>query len=199
MEERNHEAITEAVLSIAGRFMSLNELVMYTNINPLTLKEVLQKLEEKYKNEGAFELIARNENYKLDVKNEFSYLVNKLAAGKTEFTKAEQETLAIIAYKQPILQSVVVKIRGNKAYEHIKRLIELNLLKTRRTRHTLELTLSDIFYEYFNLTKDKGADETKKMQDIFRVPRNESISGIGSAVKAIKKAGESGDVIETSS
>jgi len=179
MEEKNNEAITEAVLFIAGRFMSLNELVMYTNINPLTLKEVLQKLEEKYRNDGAFELIARNENYKLDVKNEFSYLVNKLAAGKTEFSKAEQETLAIIAYKQPILQSVVVKIRGNKAYDHVKRLIELNLLKTRRTRHTLELTLSEIFYEYFNLSKDKSAED------------------IGSAVKAIEKAGESGDVKKT--
>ena len=189
--EKNNEAITEAVLFIAGRFMSLDELVMYTNINPLTLKEIISKLEEKYNGDDtAFELVVRGENYKLDVKKNYSYLVNKLAAGKTEFTKAEQETLAIIAYKQPIFQSVVVKIRGNKAYDHIKRLIDLNLLKTRKTRHTLELSLSDTFYEYFNTTKDKGAEETKKMQDIFRVPRNEDISGISEVVKSIENPGK---------
>jgi len=160
MEEKNNEAIAEAVLFIAGRFMSLDELVMYTNINPITLKQVLQNLEEKYKTlNSAFELIVRGENFKLDVKKEYSNFVNKLAAGKSEFTKAEQETLAIIAYKQPILQSVVVKIRGNKAYDHIKRLIELSLLKTRRTRHTLELCLSDTFYEYFNLSKGESAEQ----------------------------------------
>jgi segregation and condensation protein B len=162
-EEKNNEAITEAVLFIAGRFMNLNELVMYTNINPLTLKEVLAKLEEKYKNTGsAFELIVRGEHYKLDVKKDYEWLVNKLAAGKSEFTKAEQETLAIIAYKQPILQSVVVKIRGNKAYEHVKRLIDLRLLKTRKTRHTLELSLSDTFYDYFNINKENKIEEIQK-------------------------------------
>jgi segregation and condensation protein B len=160
MTEKNNEAIAEAVLFIAGRFMSLDELVMYTNINPLTLKEILQGLEEKYNNlNSAFELVVRGENYKLDVKKEYSGYVNKLAAGKSEFTKAEQETLAIIAYKQPILQSVVVKIRGNKAYDHINRLIELNLLKTRKTRHTLELTLSDTFYEYFSVKKGESVDQ----------------------------------------
>jgi segregation and condensation protein B len=158
-EEKNFEAITEAVLFIAGKFMSIDELVMYTNINPIMLKEILQKLEEKYKGmNSAFELVVRGDNYKFDVKKEYNNLVNKLAAGKSEFTKGEQETLAIIAYKQPILQSVVVKIRGNKAYDHIKRLIELSLLKTRRTRHTLELSLSDTFYEYFSVNKDKGAE-----------------------------------------
>jgi segregation and condensation protein B len=153
--EKNNEAIVEAALFIAGKFMSLQELVMVTNINPLTLKEVLKKLEDSYKNfDRAFELIVRGENYKLDVKKNYSWMINKLAAGKSEFTKAEQETLAIIAYKQPINQSVVVKIRGNKAYDHIKKLRELGLLKYKKVGHTLELTLSELFYEYFNLNKE---------------------------------------------
>ena len=49
--EKNSEAIVEAALFIAGRFMSLQELVMFTGVNPITLKEVLVKLEEKYKKE----------------------------------------------------------------------------------------------------------------------------------------------------
>jgi len=155
MTEKNNGAIAEAVLFIAGRFMSLDELVMYTNINPLTLKEILQELEQKYKTlNSAFELIVRGENYKLDVKKEYSSFVSKLAAGKSEFTKAEQETLAIIAYKQPITQSVIVKIRGNKAYDHIKKFREVGMVKSKKVGHTLQLNLNENFYDYFNVKKN---------------------------------------------
>jgi segregation and condensation protein B len=63
--------------------------------------------------------------------------------------------LAIIAYKQPIKQSVIVKIRGNKAYDHVKKFIELNLVKKKKVGHTNELSLSDEFYDYFNLQDSK--------------------------------------------
>lgn len=165
MEEKNNEAIVEAALFLAGRFMTLQELVMYTGINPITLREVLSKIEEKYnQNPAAFDLVVRNENYKLDVRADYRWLINKLASGKSEFTKAEQETLAIVAYKQPINQSVIVKIRGNKAYDHIKRLHELGLIKTKKVGHTLELALSDLFYDYFNVNRNNGLIEEKKEQ-----------------------------------
>ena len=178
MEEKNNEAIAEAVLFIAGKFMSLNELVMYTGINPLTLKEVILKLEEKYRNnESAFALIVRGENYKLDVKKEYANFVSKLAAGKSEFTKAEQETMAIIAYKQPINQSVVVKIRGNKGYDHIKRLRDLGLVKTKKVGHTLELGLSDTFYDYFNIAKSKNDFEDDQKSDISDINKENKETG----------------------
>lgn len=165
--EKNSEAIVEAALFIAGRFMSLQELVMFTGVNPITLKEVLTKLEEKYKStENAMSLLVRGENYKLDVKNDYSWLVNKLAGGRSEFTKAEQETMAIIAYKQPITQSVVVKIRGNKAYDHIKRLKELGLIKGKRLGHTMELSLSDTFYEYFNMNRKESSNPPEQSSDL---------------------------------
>lgn len=151
-KDKNPEGVVEAVLFIAGRFLSLNDLVMYTGINPLTLKDTLQKLEEKYRsNAGALHIVVKGELYKMEIKQEFSWLTNKLASGTTEFTKAEQETLAIIAYKQPINQSLVVRIRGNKAYDHVKKLVEVGLIKTKRVSHTLELRLDDAFYNYFGI------------------------------------------------
>ena len=87
----------------------------------------------------------------MDLKDKYHFLSNKLATGNQEFTKAEQETLAIIAYKQPVKQSIVIKIRGNKAYDHIKKFKDLGLLIIKPQGHTLILELSDDFYEYFNL------------------------------------------------
>ena len=75
--------------------------------------------------------------------------------GQAEFSKAEQETLAIIAYKQPIKQSSIVRIRGNKAYNHIKHMMEVGLVKGKKCSRTVELSLSEEFYNYFNLDKEK--------------------------------------------
>ena len=90
----------------------------------------------------------------MDVSQEYTYLVNKLASGSSEFSKAEQETLAIIAYKAPIKQSIIIKIRGNKAYDHIKKFAELSLINKKKQGHTSELSINESFHEYFHL--DKG-------------------------------------------
>ena len=87
----------------------------------------------------------------MDVKPEYQDIINKIATGSAEFVKSEQETLAIIAYKQPIKQSVIIKIRGNKAYDHIKKFADLGLIKKKKVGHTYELSLSDDFYDYFNI------------------------------------------------
>ncbi len=141
----------EAALFIAGKFMSIQELVALTEVNPIFLKKILEDLSEKYKESG-IEIINRNNLWKMDVSSQFAWMVNRLAGGSSEFTKAEQETLALIAYKQPIKQSVVVKIRGNKAYEHIKNFVERDFVKKKKMGHTAELTLNESFFDYFSLT-----------------------------------------------
>lgn len=140
----------EAILFIAGRFLTLQELIILTDINPIMLKSILINLEKKYSH-GTLRIIRRDKSYKMDIAEKYHYLINKLATGSAEFTKAEQETLAIIAYKQPIKQSVVIKIRGNKSYDHIKKFRALGLITAKREGHTLILNLSEEFYEYFNV------------------------------------------------
>ncbi len=144
----------EATLFIAGRYLTLQELIILTDINPVMLKTILCNLEKKYSH-GTLRIIRREDSYKMDIAKKYHYLVNKLATGSAEFTKAEQETLAIIAYKQPVKQSVVIKIRGNKSYDHIKKFRALGLVMSKREGHTLILSLSEEFYEYFNVTKGK--------------------------------------------
>jgi segregation and condensation protein B len=142
----------EASLFVAGRFLNMQDLVMLTGLNSGMIKDILHKLKKKY-SVGIIQIVTRNNAFKMDVVPKYHYLINKLATGKVEFTKAEQETLAIIAYKQPVKQSVVIKIRGNKSYDHIKKFRDLGLVVAKAVGHTLELSLSEEFYEYFNLEK----------------------------------------------
>ena len=156
VEKTSPEKKVEAALFISAKFVSVEELVRLTSVSPLLVKECLLKLRDRYENsDSSLTLIERENNWKMDVKPEYKNIVSKLATGKSEFSRAEQETLAIIAYKQPIKQSVVVKIRGNKAYEHIKRFMEFGLVKGKKISHTLELSLSPEFYDYFQLDKEK--------------------------------------------
>ncbi|MBU0957946.1 MAG: SMC-Scp complex subunit ScpB [Nanoarchaeota archaeon] len=146
----------EAALFISGRWMSMKELVSLTDVNPVLLRNVVESLIEKYASEeSSIHIMTKDNEWKMDVKQEHMDMVNKLATGSSEFSDAEKETLAIIAYKQPVKQSVIVKIRGNKAYEHIKNFVNLGLLKTKRVGHTHELNLSQEFYEYFHVGKKK--------------------------------------------
>jgi len=150
-ETENQEKI-EAALFISGKFLSIQDLIMLTDVNPIMLKEILKKLEKKYSS-GAIKLVNRNNSWKMDVSEKYHYLINRLASGNQEFTKAEQETLAVIAYKQPVKQSVIIKIRGNKAYDHIHKFTEIGLLHSKKIGRTKELSLSEEFYEYFNVQK----------------------------------------------
>lgn len=156
-QERELELLKkiEAALFISGRFLNIKELVSLTDINPILLRKLLGDLQERYK-DSAIEIVSKNDSWKMDVSQEHVGLVNKLATGSTEFTKAEQETLAIIAYKQPMKQSVLVKIRGNKSYDHINAFVSMGLITKKKTGHTYELSLSDEFYDYFHV--DKGRE-----------------------------------------
>lgn len=169
MTKENKDVIKkiEAVLFLSARYLTTDDIVRFTGVNPLTVKEIMLELIKRYDKEDSGLTIIRQkvegqELWKMDVRQEFHQMINKIATGESEFTKAEQETLAIIAYKKPIKQSVVVKIRGNKAYDHIKHFIECNLVKAKKAGRTLELNVSDRFFDYFNLDKDAGKEEIKK-------------------------------------
>lgn len=164
-KERENLRTLEAAFFVSGRFLSMPEIISLTDLNPLIIKDFIAKLKEKYeKSESAIEIVEKSNMWKMDVNSEYTFLINKLATGEAEFTKAEQETLAIIAFKQPIKQSVMIKIRGNKAYDHVKKLNDLGLILKKKEGHTNILTLADDFYDYFNAAdsnplKEKGDDK----------------------------------------
>ncbi len=165
----------EAVFFVSGRFLNMQELIGLSDLNPVIIRELIAKLKEKYENaDSAIEVVEKNGMWKMDVGQEYSSIINKLATGSAEFTKAEQETLAIIAYKQPIKQSVIIKIRGNKAYDHIKKFANLNLLKRKRIGHTNELSLADDFYDYFSV---REGGELKEVEN--EDTSQESLKDIG--------------------
>jgi len=150
----------EAILFVSARFLDMKELVSLSDLNPSKIRELIEKLKKRYgASDSVIQIVQKQgdgrEMWKMDILREYAYLVNRLASGSSEFSGAEKETLAVIAYKQPIKQSVIVKIRGNKAYDHIKKFAELGLVKKKKMGRTWDLSLSEEFYNYFNLSEKK--------------------------------------------
>ena len=168
-KEKDNLKKLEAIFFVSGRFLNMQELISLSDLNPIIIRELIEKLQEKYENEdSAIEIVSKgeagSEMWKMDVKQEYSYIINKLATGSSEFSKAEQETLAIIAFKQPIKQSVVIKIRGNKAYDNIKKFADLGLIKKKKSGRTYELSLADDFYNYFSVADSDNPLKEKKLE-----------------------------------
>ncbi|MCG2720276.1 MAG: SMC-Scp complex subunit ScpB [Nanoarchaeota archaeon] len=140
----------EAILFTTGRFMDIEEVGKLTGIGSIGIvKDALKELIEDYKNRsGSLEISEENNKFKLAIKKDYIYLTAKLL-NDSELDRPTQETLAIIAYKQPVLQAEVVKIRGNNAYDHIKILKENEFITSEKCVRTRMLKLTSKFYDYF--------------------------------------------------
>ncbi len=152
----------EAILFTLGKFVSLEELARYCEIGSVGLvKEAIEELKKDYQNKNCSLEIQENEGkIKLNIKKEFGYLTNKLLT-TNELDSPTTKTLAIIAYKQPVTQNEVIKIRGNKAYDHIKSLKQNNLVTSEKKGRTRLLKLTQNFYEYFDIMETEAKDKIK--------------------------------------
>jgi len=146
----------EAVLFTTGRFLGLDEISRLCGIGSVgSIKEALEALQKDYENRGcALEVIGQGEKWKLNIRKEYLYLTENLLTD-TELDKPTQETLAVIAYKNPALQSEIIRIRGNTAYDHIKLLKELDFVTAESSGRTFILKLTGKFYDYFDIVENQ--------------------------------------------
>lgn len=152
----------EAILFTLGKFISIEELARILNTEKDKIKSCLNQLEQEYsKKDTALEIQKHEDKYKLNIKKEHGHLTNKLLANK-EFDSPTTKTLAIIAYKNPTIQAEIIKIRGNKAYDHIKSLIESNLVTSEKYGRTRLLKLTQNFYDYFDISEKELKQELSK-------------------------------------
>ena len=146
----------EAILYTTGKFLTLEEVSRMCGLGSIGyVKELMEELKNDYSNRNSsLEIIQQGEKYKLNIKKEYLYLTESLLTD-TELDRPTQETLAVIAYKNPALQSEIVKIRGNTAYDHIKILKELDFITTEPSGRTRIIKLTNKFYDYFDIVEDQ--------------------------------------------
>ena len=156
----------EAILFTTGRFLSVEDISNLTGITSHEdIKNILTNLMQEYgSRNSSLEIIQQGTQYKLTLKQEHMHLTTQLLRD-TELDKPTQETLALIAYKQPVLQSLIVKMRGNTAYEHIAKLHGLEFIESDKSGRTRLIKTTSKFYEYFDIVDNELKDKFSQFKE----------------------------------
>ncbi|MDP6293771.1 MAG: SMC-Scp complex subunit ScpB [Candidatus Woesearchaeota archaeon] len=157
----------EAVLFASNKPLGLEELGKLCKESDLELvKKSVNELKEDHESRGSSLVIMNNHGYYHVVVHEnFIPYVKKLVT-KTELSKTIIETLAIVAHKAPAIQSDVVKIRTNKAYDHLRELEELGYITRERKGRSKLIKLTPQFFEYFSIDPTNLKERFDKVPDM---------------------------------
>ncbi|MFB6182510.1 MAG: SMC-Scp complex subunit ScpB [Candidatus Nanohaloarchaea archaeon] len=150
MEEK--KARLEAALYLSEEAIDKEEIADILDLGSMgyvdMLIEEFQEMLEK-ENRG-LELIETDKGYELKVKNEHLEHVRHLAPHQ-DLNEGEMRTLSLIAYNAPVEQADIVEIRGNRAYQHVKELVDRGFIEKEKDGRTATLDVTNHFLDYFDL------------------------------------------------
>lgn len=122
----------ESLLFVSGEPMKLKDISNIIECSPSYTKDILTELSLEYKKEvRGIKLLHINDAYQLVTKPENSDFIQKILKTniRQSLSQAALESLAIVAYKQPITRVAIDEIRGVKSESAVQRLLERNLIK----------------------------------------------------------------------
>ena len=152
----------EALLFASGKKLEvgfIEELI--SSKNKEFVRGALRELKREYdERDSPLMILEEGSSWKISVREKYLPLVRKIVAD-TELSKTVMETLAIIAWKSPVLQSEIIHIRTNKAYDHINELLESGFITKEKHGRSFMLKVTNKFYEYFDVEGAEG------IRDVF--------------------------------
>ncbi|MCB9250038.1 MAG: SMC-Scp complex subunit ScpB [Ignavibacteriales bacterium] len=146
-----------------------------TQITPSDIERSTNELNNKYNNEeSSFRILQIAEGYVFGTKPEYAKYVGYLSTEKSKrrLSQAALETLAIIAYKQPITKPEIESIRGVNSDYMINTLLEKSLVTIKGRAETMGRPLiygtTMEFLQYFGLNKISDLPRPREIEDIVK-------------------------------
>ncbi len=167
--------LIEALLMVADHPMSPKELceVVGMDLKPSDVPTVIDELNRIYEETNrSFRIRKIANGYRIFVLSEFSSWIRKLYSiyRQERLSRAALETLAIIAYRQPITKVEIEQIRGVACDGVIKGLFEKGLIKIEGRKEVpgrpFLYATTEQFLDYFGLG---SLDELPKLEEFEHV------------------------------
>lgn len=152
------KGLIEAALFISAKPLTVSELEGITKLPGDEIIAALKNMEEHFDDHGIKVHSNEDGTYELKIKSEFLKSVKHLTP-HSDFSKAELQTLSLIAYDSPIKNSDVIHIRGNRGYDHVTTLLQRGFIRKEPFGHTSLIHLTQKFLDYFGL---KTTEEVKR-------------------------------------
>lgn len=151
------DRVVESLLFSAGKPLSVEEIQETTGLSPKHVAEAIDHLMQSYnidrKNDTSLEIVKAGNKFIMQVKKTFTD--KSLMVAKPEIRTDLLKTLALIAFHQPVKQSNLRHMIGERIYGDVDQLMTMHLVHSEPHGSTEVLTTTRLFPEYF------GIDSTK--------------------------------------
>lgn len=196
----------EALIFASGKGISKQDII--TSFPEITQKQIdtaISEIQAKYSGDSGICLITFAGKYQLATNPVYGEKISEilLPLKEKELSKALLETLAIIAYKQPITRAEIEDIRGLNSEYSVQMLSKLNLIevvgrKDAVGRPSLYAT-TDEFLKKFSLTSLEDLPEYASLVDRIKIIETGDESGtIGNALYKTINVNEHGEFVSSS-
>lgn len=132
MEEKEKKSLVEALLFISGEPVTIADLRNNTELAETEIKQLLEEMILEYRKENRGLLIMEIAGgYQMVTNPQYASWIKKFknTAASSRLSAPALETLAIIAYNQPIIKAEIEQIRGVGSDGVIKTLLDKRLIK----------------------------------------------------------------------
>ena len=174
MQDSEIRKIIEALLFASPEPLTQAKVNGIFNPDTPNLKEVVLKLNEQYVHDDhAFEINKVAGGYQLVSRQEYEHFIRKMLSksGRISLSSAALDSLAIIAYKQPIGRYEVEAIRGVDSSGVLKTLLNRNLIKIKGRDsgpgRPLLYQTTDKFLEHFGLNRLSDMPKLKEITELM--------------------------------
>jgi segregation and condensation protein B len=168
--------IIEALLFASNTPLTATKIKsILDKISIAEVKNLITELNEKYANGNSpLQIIEIAEGYQIATRKEYASWIDQLYQSRSthRLTKQALETLAIIAYKQPITKVEVENIRGVNSDTVTRTLIERNLItvvgREKAPGTPLLYGTTKFFMEYFGLADLDHLPKLKEIDELLK-------------------------------
>lgn len=182
----NYKSILESLLFVVGEEgLSLDEIKNVLELDIETCKNIIEELSLSYKDRG-IEISLLGNRYKLITKKENKEYIQKLVtlSDSDTLSDAALETLAIIAYNQPVTRVMVDEIRGISSSYVMRKLVYKNLIcevgRSEAAGRPILYGTTPLFLDYFGLNDIKELpqieiEEKDEVKELYNSKYKEEI------------------------
>ena len=169
MAEEMIKKIIEALLFVSEKPLTIEDLKQALDgLEEEEIRTNVDKLRSEYTEQNrSFNIAELAGGYQIVTNPEFAPWIGKLfRRDETKLSGPSLETLAIIAYKQPLTRGEIERIRGVNVEGVLKTLLDKNLIKIRGRKDApgrpIAYGTTDVFLKRFGL---KGLEHLPKLRD----------------------------------
>ncbi len=163
MQVNEIEAIIEAVLFASGESVSFKDISIAAGVDIDKAVSTARNLAKKYKAEKrGITIIEVGDSFQMCTNIEYFKNIKNIyeTPRKKQLTPSILETLAIIAYKQPVTRAMIEEIRGVNSDRAVNKLVEYNLVSEKGRLSApgkpILFGTTDEFLKYFGFTNIEG-------------------------------------------